>query len=120
MPVCSKIQIAFLRRIFATTGWICVALLILCPTVLLGATGSEPAATTLSRGESRNVFGYDSTPDFVAFDSQYRQKHAQYADELRELQLELARQAAQGRATPCSRQIFLEARWLVHYSAHWE
>src|SRR5215471_5004731 len=73
-----------------------------------------------SKGASRNLFGYDPTPDFIAFDPQYRQKHAKYAHELRELQLELARQAAQGRATPCSRQIFLEARWLVFYSARWE
>jgi hypothetical protein len=73
-----------------------------------------------ARGQSRNIFGYDPTPDFLAFDSQYRQKHGKYADELRELQLELARQAAKGRATPCSRQIFLEARWLVFYSAQWD
>jgi hypothetical protein len=38
---------------------------------------------------------------------------------LRELQLELARQTAGGRATPCARQIFLEARWLT-YSAQWQ
>jgi hypothetical protein len=72
------------------------------------------------RGASRNVFGYDPTGDFVAFDPQYIQRHAKYARELRELQLELARQNAKGRATPCSRQIFLEARWLVYYSAHWD
>jgi len=73
-----------------------------------------------ARRESRNVFGYDPTPDFLAFDPQYRIKHARFADELRELQLELARQTGQGRATPCSRQIFLEARWLVFYSAQWD
>jgi len=74
----------------------------------------------MSRGESRNVFGYDPTADFVAFDPQYGEKHRKYASELRELQLELARQTTKGRATPCSRQIFLEARWLVYYSAHWD
>src|SRR5262249_48033590 len=72
-----------------------------------------------ARAASRNVFGYDPTADFVAFDPQYRTQHAKYAGELRELQLELARRTAQGRATPCSRQIFLEARWLVFYSARW-
>jgi hypothetical protein len=72
-----------------------------------------------ARGASRSVFGYDPTPDFLAFDPQYLEKHAKYARELRDLQLELARQNAKGRATPCSRQIFLEARWLVYYSAHW-
>jgi hypothetical protein len=54
------------------------------------------------------------------FDPAYRLKHARYGDELRKLQLELARQTAAGRATPCSRQLFLEARWLVLYSAHWD
>jgi len=80
----------------------------------------EPARSSVFRGESRNVFGYDPTPDFVKFDAQYRQKHAQYADELRVLQLELARQTSKGRPTPCSRQLFLEARWLVFYSARWD
>jgi hypothetical protein len=51
------------------------------------------------------------TEDWViAFDPEYRARDAKYAQELRELQLELARQAANGCATPCSRHIFLEAR----------
>jgi hypothetical protein len=70
------------------------------------------------RGASRSVFGYDPRPDFIKFDPDYLRKHARYAAQLRELQLELARQTSQGRATPCSRQIFLEARSLVYYSAH--
>jgi len=82
--------------------------------------GAQTNLFSGSRGASRSVFGYDPTPDFIAFDSQYRHKHAKYADELRELQLELARQSANGRVTPCSRQIFLEARWLAFYSAQWE
>src|SRR6266542_4542521 len=82
--------------------------------------GAQTNLFSGSRGASRSVFGYDPTPDFIAFDSQYRHKHAKYADELRELQLELARQTANGRVTPCSRQIFLEARWLTFYSAHWD
>jgi len=77
-------------------------------------------APPITRGDSRAIFGYDSTPDFIAFDPQYRPKHARYSDDLRELQLQLASQTANGRATPCSRQIFLEARWLVFYSAHWD
>ncbi|SPE56509.1 exported hypothetical protein [Verrucomicrobia bacterium] len=78
---------------------------------------AQPAP--MSRGESRSVFGYDTTKDFLAFDPQYLEKRRQYTGELRELQLELARQTAAGRATPCSRQIFLEARWLS-YSAQWQ
>src|SRR6266571_1680735 len=84
------------------------------------AADAHSSLASSARGASRNLFGYDPTPDFIAFDPLYRQKHAKYAEELRVLQLELARQTANGRATPCSRQIFLEARWLVFYSAHWE
>jgi hypothetical protein len=87
--------------------------------VLQGAEPNQPFSAS-QRGASRNIFGYDSTPDFIRFDPEFRQKHARYADELRNLQLELARQTSKGRATPCSRQIFLEARWLVFYSAHWD
>jgi len=72
-----------------------------------------------ARRASRAIFGYDPTADFLAFDPEYIPKHRQYVERLRILQLELARQAAGGRATPCSRQIFLEARWLTFYSAHW-
>src|SRR5262249_50325387 len=80
----------------------------------------QNAISSTTRGESRSVFGYDPTPDFLIFDPEYRIKHARYARELRNLQLELARQTAKGRPTPCSRQLFLEARWLVYYSAHWD
>jgi hypothetical protein len=76
--------------------------------------------TSQERQQSRAVFGYDPTPEFVAFDPQYRQKRHEYFTQLEQLQQELARQAAQGRATPCSRQIFLEARWLILYSAYWD
>src|ERR1041384_2081093 len=85
-----------------------------------GSAAEQAPMSSEARGKSRNIFGYDPTADFLAFDSQYRAKHAKYAEELRGLQLELARQTAKGRATPCSRQIFLEARWLVFYSAHWD
>ncbi|HEX4645237.1 MAG TPA: hypothetical protein VH598_06470, partial [Verrucomicrobiae bacterium] len=81
---------------------------------------SQEAMSAATRGQLRSVFGYDPTPDFIAFDPQYRARRGKYYDELQELQLELARQTGKGRATPCSRQIFLEARWLVLYSAHWD
>ncbi|HXU79332.1 MAG TPA: hypothetical protein VN794_22320 [Methylomirabilota bacterium] len=76
--------------------------------------------SSAARAASRDEFGYDPTDDFVAFDPAYRVKHARYVEQLQTLQVELARQAAAGRATPCSRQVFLEARWLVYYSAHWD
>jgi hypothetical protein len=78
----------------------------------------ENAMTT--RGQSRAVFGYDTGPDFLEFELRYRELRRQYSAELEELQLELARQTRSGRATPGSRQIFLEARWLTYYSAHFD
>jgi hypothetical protein len=86
-----------------------------------GSAAEVPQSfSSAERAASRNVFGYDTTADFLKFDPDYRRKRAKYADELRDLQLELARQTAKGRPTPCSRQIFLEARWLVLYSAYWD
>ena len=73
-----------------------------------------------ARAESRSVFGYDPRADFIAFDPDYPAKHAQSVSELERLQQELAEKAAKGRATPCSRQLFLEARWLTFYSALWD
>src|SRR5258708_29656126 len=86
---------------------------------VLSVINAKAQPAPMSRGESRSVFGYDTTKDFLAFDPQYLEKRRQYTGELRELQLELARQTADGRATPCSRQIVLEARWLT-YSAQWQ
>jgi hypothetical protein len=84
------------------------------------AGGTSARFSSAERGAARNEFGYDPTEDFIAFDPGYRTRHAQCVQQLQELQTELARQAASGRATPCARQIFLEARWLVYYSAHWD
>jgi hypothetical protein len=104
-----------LRRL--TDNWIGLVFVIAAQV----AVASTPAPmTSQERQQSRAVFGYDPTPEFVAFDPQYRQKRNEYFAQLEQLQQELARQAAQGRATPCSRQIFLEARWLVLYSAYWD
>lgn len=98
--------------------WFALGFLLLAAVV---HAADAPAGVVISqRGASRNVFGYDPSPDFVAFDPQYRVRHAKYVDELTRLQAELARQSANGRATPCSRQLFLEARWLTYYSAHWD
>ena len=66
------------------------------------------------------MFGYDPTPELIAFDPQQRARRAKCYDALAGLQLELVRQTAPGRATPCSRQSFVEARWLVLYSVHRE
>jgi hypothetical protein len=42
-----------------------------------------------------SVFGYDPTPEFIAFDPQYRTRRAKCYDAMAALQLELVRQTAQ-------------------------
>ena len=110
----------FMLKVFggASTGF--VAGTLLGTTLIWSAAEAESSVAPRTRGESRNVFGYDPTPEFVLFDPDFRVKHNECVRQLKELQAELVRQAARGRATPCSRQIFLEARWLTFYSAHWD
>src|SRR5436305_12727304 len=61
-------------------------------------------------------YGYDPRPDYVGFDHQYRQVHDRFSKELDELQADMIRQQRGGRKTLCTRQIFLECRWLVYYT----
>jgi len=61
-------------------------------------------------------FGYNPRPDFVAFDPHYRQVHDGFSKELDALQADMIRQQRAGRETFCTRQIFLECRWLVYYT----
>src|SRR5689334_19861095 len=96
-------------RLSSVPGLRCwLALVALFLVVPLRSHCQDTNMSSVARGRSRDVFGYDPTADFLLYDPQYRERHARYATELRALQLELARQSANGRATPCSRQIFLE------------
>src|SRR5579871_194102 len=74
----------------------------------------------LTRSEAWSVFGYDPTPDFRTYDPQYRTKINQYKDEMERLRQEMYRQAKAGRKTPCARQIYVEAQWLVQYTADFD
>jgi hypothetical protein len=65
------------------------------------------------------AFGYDPRPDFVAFDPQYREKKHAAGERLAKLQAEMIAQQRKGRKTPCTRQVFMEARWLVQDTADW-
>ena len=64
-------------------------------------------------------FGYDPRPDFRAYDPQYRDKKNAASERLRKLQAEMIAQQRKGRKTPCTRQVFMEARWLVYDTADW-
>lgn len=63
------------------------------------------------------AFGYDVRRDFVAFDPHFRDQHDKLSKALDAAQAEMIRQQRAGRKTFCTRQIFLEARWLVYYTA---
>ncbi len=75
---------------------------------------------TRSRSEAWGVFGYDPAADFRAYDPQYRPKINKCKDELEQLRQEMFRQAKSGRKTPCARQIYVEAHWLVQYTANFD
>src|SRR5271155_2384288 len=82
--------------------------------ILLCSAASAPL------GPNENPrFGYNTRPDFIAFDASYRDKKNAAGERLRKLQAELVAQQRRGRKTPCLRQVFMEARWLVHDTADW-
>lgn len=86
-------------------------LVVICPIParLLSANDGDPYR-----------YGYDARADFVAFDPNYRQMHDKLSKELDALQAEMIRQQRSGRKTFCTRQIFLESRWLVYYTADYQ
>src|SRR5687767_3838768 len=63
---------------------------------------------------------YDPTPDFIAYNPDYRALKRKYRQQLHELQADLIAQQKAGRKTPCSRQVMLEAKWYVYYTAHFD
>src|SRR5689334_8039943 len=69
------------------------------------------------RREKMALFGYDSTADYRAFNPSHRDRINEYKKELERLRQEVFAKAERGRKTPCSRQILVEAHWLIHYTA---
>jgi hypothetical protein len=57
---------------------------------------------------------------FVRYDPDYHAHRKKYGARLAALGKRLAELEAQGRKLQCSKQIFLEAKWLHRYTAHWE
>src|SRR5262245_17240815 len=54
---------------------------------------------------------------FTAFDPSYSSKKMQFGPAITAAATEIAQNEWQGRAVPCSRQIYLEAKWLWSYTA---
>jgi hypothetical protein len=63
---------------------------------------------------------YDPTADFIAYKPQYKQLKRKYREELHSLQAEMIAQQQTGRKTHCTRQVFLEAKWYLYYTAHFD
>ncbi|HEY2589167.1 MAG TPA: hypothetical protein VGI81_25715 [Tepidisphaeraceae bacterium] len=63
------------------------------------------------------AYGYDVHRDFVAFDPNYPREHDKLSKALDAAQAEMIRQQRAGRMTFCTRQVFLEAKWLVYQTA---
>ena len=63
------------------------------------------------------AFGYDLRPDFRKFDPTYPEKKDHFSKELDVLQADMIAQQRKGRKTFCTRQLFLECRWLVYRTA---
>ncbi len=56
---------------------------------------------------------------FVEYDPEFKAKHAEREARFDELGVELFERTIAGHDTHCSRQIFVEAKWLVGYTAWW-
>src|SRR5436309_4406510 len=78
-----------------------------------------PASDAPPRPADPPTFGYDPRPDFRAFDANYRDRKNAASERLHKLQAEMIAQQRKGRKTPCTRQVFMEARWLVQDTADW-
>jgi hypothetical protein len=59
------------------------------------------------------------TRDFIAYDPNYLQHKAVYGGRLHALAHELATIQATGNEIACSNQIYLESKWIYHYTADW-
>jgi hypothetical protein len=76
-----------------------------------------PLPTRSERHGTKPPVGYDPGPDFEAHAPGYRAKRRRYREELDRLRDEMAAQQGRGRKVPCTRQVLLEANWLVGYMA---
>jgi len=57
--------------------------------------------------------------DFIAHDANYLERRTEFAQPLHDLARRLTAEQMAGNDMACSNQIFLEAKWLYHYTADW-
>jgi len=71
-----------------------------------GSLGSSNVETLIER-------------NFIAHDANYLERRTEFGQSLHDLARRLAAKQVAGNDMACSNQIFLEAKWLYHYTADW-
>ena len=66
---------------------------------------------------AKSRISFDPAADFVAFNPDYKQLKRKYRGEMNALRDRFNELEASGREMSCSRQVLLEIRWLLHYTA---
>lgn len=57
--------------------------------------------------------------DFIAYDANYLERKTEFGQPLHDLARRLTAKQMAGNDMACSNQIFVEAKWLYHYTADW-
>lgn len=106
-------------------GRIVIALIGLLAALVAGpARATEPDTWIFAYGdEARTARGAEIEAlieqDFVAYDPDYLVRKVEFGARLHALAARLAALQAGGNEMACSTQIYLEAKWLYHYTALW-
>jgi hypothetical protein len=100
----------------AVVGVVAVVVLV-DRSVLRAETTLAPDLAKPGTAPATRPIGYEPAPDFVAFNPEYRQLKRKYRDRMEALRDRFRESEAGGREMNCSRQVLLEARWLLHYTA---
>src|SRR5688500_5314013 len=82
--------------------------------VLLMTVALSTAPVTAA---DESAVAYDPTPDFIAFNPQYKQLKRKYRDEYEVLKKRANDAEAKGRDTNCTKQVLDEVKWLLNYTA---
>ena len=108
-----------------THGRIVIALIGLLAALAAGpARAAQPETSIFAYGdEAPTARGAEIEAlierNFIAYDPDYLARKAEFGARLHALAARLAALQASGNEMACSTQIFLEAKWLYHYTAFW-
>lgn len=87
------------------------------PLVMCLVTTLALTCTPASAQEERPAYAYDPTPDFIAFNPDYKQLKRKYRNEYELLKKRANDAEEKGRDTNCTKQVLDEVKWLLNYTA---